>query len=58
MEITYTNGPRYINGVNIDVDADASFPKGEVERDIADPVAGLKGLGYEPGQQNLDGSPL
>ena len=58
MEIIYTKGPRYIDGINIDLDADASFPKNVIERDIADPVTGLKGTGYEPGQQNLDGSPL
>lgn len=57
MEITYSVGPRYIDGVNIDADVNASIPKVE-ERDIADPVTGLKGLGYESGQKNLDGSEL
>lgn len=56
-DITYTTGPRYIDGVNIDADIDASFPV-EATRDIADPVTGLDGIGYEPGQKNKDGSDL
>ncbi len=57
MDITYTTGPRYIDGVNIDADVDASFANAaEVEIDA--PVTGLKGLGYEPGQKNKDGSDL
>jgi len=57
MDVTYTTGPRYIDGVNIDADADASIAiVSEVE--IADPVTDLKGRGYEPGQKNLDGSDL
>lgn len=58
MEITYSVGPRYIDGVNIDSDVDASIPKSIKERDISDPVTGLSGVGYEPGQKNLDGSDL
>ena len=57
MDITYSKGPRYINGVNIDADADASIPK-EHEVNITDPVTGLKGKGYEPGQKNKDNSEL
>ena len=57
MDITYSKGPRYIDGVNIDSDVDAGLFV-EVERDIADPVTDLKGLGYEPGQKNRDGSRL
>lgn len=57
-DITYSVGPRYIDGVNIDSDVDASIPKKEVERDIADSVTGLTGIGYEPGQKNRDGSDL
>jgi len=57
MEVTYSYGPRYIDGVNIDIDVVASFPK-EQERTIDEPVTGLEGLGYEPGQKNLDGSDL
>lgn len=58
MEITYTTGPRYIDGVNIDADVNASLPAKEQERDIADPVTDLDGTGYEPGQLNKDGTPL
>jgi len=57
-EVTYTKGPRILaDGTNLDEDIVASFPK-ETERDIADPVQGLKGVGYEPGQKNLDQSDL
>ena len=55
--VEYTEGPRYIDGVNIDTDVAAGFAK-KTERDISDPVTGLKGKGYEPGQKNLDGSDL
>lgn len=58
MEVTYSTGPRYIDGVNIDADVDASIPKEVKERAIDDPVTGLDGRGYEPGQRNRDGSPL
>ena len=57
MNITYSIGPRYIDGINIDADVDASIPV-TVEVDIADPVTGLKGEGYEPGQKNKDGGDL
>lgn len=58
MEISYTTGPRYIDGVNIDADVNASIPTKEVETSIEEPVTGLTGKGYEPGQQNKDGTPL
>ena len=58
MEITYSAGPRYIDGVNIDADVDADIPKTVAERSIDEPVTGLGGLGYEPGQKNLDGGEL
>ncbi len=58
MDVFYSTGPRYIDGVNIDADIDASIVSNQVERDIADPVTGLGGLGYEPGQKNLDGAEL
>lgn len=58
MEVTYTIGPRYIDGVNIDADVDASIPKVVADREISDPVTGLTGRGYEPGQKNRDGSDL
>ena len=38
-------------------DVDAGLAKVD-ERDIADPVTGYKGRGYEPGQKNLDGGEL
>ena len=55
--VEYTKGPRYIDGVNIDQDVAASFPK-ETERAIDEPVTDLNGRGYEPGQKNKDGSDL
>ena len=55
--VEYTKGPRYIDGVNIDADVAADFPK-VTEQEISDPVTGLKGKGYEPGQKNKDGSDL
>ena len=58
MDVTYSVGPRYIDGVNIDADVDASIPSKVYERDITDPVTDFTGRGYEPGQKNLDGSDL
>ena len=58
MEITYSTGPRYIDGINIDADVDASIPTKERELNINDPVTSLQGPGYEPGQLNKDGTPL
>ena len=58
MEISYTTGPRYIDGVNIDADVDASIPTKKVETSIDAPVTGLTGKGYKSGQQNKDGTPL
>ena len=58
MEVTYSVGPRYIDGVNIDADIDASFPSKKVERSIDEPVQELGGRGYEPGQLNKDGGLL
>ena len=57
MDVTYTTGPRYIDGVNIDADVSASIPKVD-ERSIDEPVTNYKGTGYEPGQKNRDGSDL
>lgn len=57
FDVTYSEGPRYIDGVNIDADANAAIAKVE-EVAINAPVTGLKGLGYEPGQKNKDGSEL
>lgn len=58
FDVTYSVGPRHIDGINIDSDIDASIVEKEVERDIVDPVTGLRGVGYEPGQKNRDGSDL
>ena len=58
MEITYSTGPRYIDGVNIDLDANATVDVKETEIEVSDPVTGLNGCGYEPGQKNKDGSEL
>ena len=55
--VEYTKGPRYIDGVNIDADVAADFPS-ITEQEISDPVTGLKGRGYQPGQKNNDGSEL
>jgi hypothetical protein len=56
--IEHSIGPRIIDGVNIDLDANATIKVKSIEREIDDPVTGLCGKGYEPGQKNLDGSPL
>lgn len=58
MEITYSVGPRYIDGVNIDKDTNASIPVTIAEAEISNPVTGLAGLGYQPGQRNRDGAEL
>lgn len=36
MDITYSSGPRYIDGINIDADVDASFPSRMAEVEISD----------------------
>ena len=56
--VEYSEGPRYIDGVNIDSDVDASLCTKSQELEISDPVTGLDGEGYEPGQKNQDGSDL
>ena len=58
MEVTYSTGPRFIDGVNIDIDSNSTANIKAQERDIAAPVTGVCGRGYEPGQKNLDGSDL
>lgn len=59
--VEYSVGPRYIDGVNIDADANAGIPE-ITEVEISDPVTGLlqdeELDGYEPGQKNQDGSDL
>lgn len=56
MEVTYSQGPRFIDGINIDQDANAGHAKTVATKEISDPVTNLNGLGYEPGQKNRDGS--
>ena len=57
-EVTYSVGPRYIDGINIDADANAGIPHNQKELQVSDPVTGLYGRGYQPGQENRDGSEL
>ena len=58
MEITYSTGPRYIDGINIDADIDSSVNTKETKVQISDPVTGFIGPGYQPGQKNKEGSDL
>lgn len=58
IDVTYSVGPRFIDGVNIDEGVNASIPSRTHETEIAAPVTGFTGEGYEPGQQNKDGAPL
>lgn len=58
FHIEYSEGPRYIDGVNIDADVNATTQIRRQEREISEPVTGLDGEGYEPGQKNQDGSDL
>lgn len=58
MDVTYSTGPRLIDGINIDLDANAALPVIITEQEISAPVTGIGGLGYEPGQKNLDGGEL
>ena len=53
--VEYSVGPRFIDGVNIDLDANATIDIKETEIEISDPVTGLLGKGYEPIQYNKDG---
>ena len=59
QEVTYTQGPRFLDGVNLDQDFKGGHPSISY-RNIDDPVSdgSLGGPGYEPGQYNKDGSPL
>jgi hypothetical protein len=56
--VEYSVGPRFIEGINIDADSDATTDIKTAERQITDPVTGFKGRGYQPGQKNHDGTPL
>jgi len=60
--VEYSVGPRFIDGINIELDANATTEIKSIEIDIADPVTGLLQEepldGYEPGQKNKDGTDL
>ena len=58
-EIEYFNGPRYIDGINIDADIIAAHPEVKV-RQVIDPVNdGSLGVpAYAPGSTNKDGTPF
>ena len=58
-EIEYLDGPRYIDGINIDADIVAAHPV-ITRREIADPVndGSLGTPTYAPGSTNKDGSPF
>lgn len=58
VDVTFSVGPRYVDGVNIDADVDAHIPSKVHERAIDEPVTGFTGRGYQPGQKNLDGTDL
>lgn len=58
-QILYVDGPRYINGVNIDAGIISAHPKIS-RRQVDDPVndGSLGNPAYAPGSRNLDDSPL
>lgn len=58
-EIEYLDGPRYIDGINIDADIIAAHPDITI-RQVSDPVNdGSLGVPtYVPGSTNKDGSPF
>jgi hypothetical protein len=58
-DIEYYDGPRYVDGINLDIDIVAAHAKIQF-RSISDPVSdgSLGEYGYAPGQKNLDGSDL
>lgn len=58
MEVTYSSGPRYIDGINIDADSNSTVEVAKTCVEINEPVTGLLGVGYQPGQKNLDGTEL
>ena len=58
LDVTYSDGPRFVDGVNIDADANATIDIRQANTEVSNPVTGLCGRGYEPGQENRDGSPL
>jgi hypothetical protein len=58
FSVEYSVGPRYIDGVNIDADVDASVNIKTTMLEASSSVTGLLGKGYEPGQKNKDGGEL
>ena len=56
-EIEYLDGPRYIDGINIDADIVAAHPN-IIRREVTDPVndGSLGAPAYVPGSTNKDGS--
>ena len=58
LDVTYSDGPRFVNGVNIDSDVAAGHAKVITKQEVSDPVTGISGQGYQPGQKNRDGSEL
>ena len=58
FSVEHSTGPRYIDGVNIDADVNATIDVEVTELEVSAPVTGLLGKGYEPGQRNKDGGEL
>lgn len=58
-DIQYLNGPRILDGINLDADILSSHPVIQ-RREIADPVndGSLGKPAYAPGSQNKDGTPF
>ncbi len=56
-DIEYSEGPRYINGINVDIDIIAGHPKITL-RQVSDPVndGSLGKPAYAPESMNKDGS--
>ncbi len=58
LDVTYSDGPRFVDGVSIDSDVAAGHAKVITKQEVSDPVTGISGQGYQPGQKNRDGSEL
>lgn len=58
FSVEHSIGPRYIDGVNIDADVNATVDIRVTELEVSAVVTGLLGKGYEPGQKNKDGGDL
>jgi len=59
QEVEYLDGPRYIDGINMDADIIAGHPVIKT-RQVTDPVndGSLGTPTYAPGSTNKDGSPF